>query len=160
ALGDPPEDVPGLVTADAEVDRLERGEVVGPRLLAGAFPPLSDGVPEEDHVALALRDNLQELLVPGDVPVERLGGRVVLVVPGPAGFGGYNKGECQQQTGRYEAASGHRYSPCGVVGPWVLDRCRDEDRPTPRPGQSEARRSSARSVTAPARRVNDFSRKP
>ena len=77
AVGDAPENVTGLVAADAEVDRLEGAEVFLPGFLA--FPAVRDGIAQEDDVALALAllDAFEEVLVPRDVAVELLGGGVV-----------------------------------------------------------------------------------
>ena len=77
AFGNAPENVAGLVAADAEVHRFEGAEVFLPGFLA--FPAVSDGIAQEDDVslALALLDAFQEVLVPRDVAVELLGGGVV-----------------------------------------------------------------------------------
>ena len=77
AFGNAPENVAGLVAADAEVHRLEGAEVFLPGFLA--FPAVRDGIAQEDDVAhaLALLDAFEEVLVPRDVAVELLGGGVV-----------------------------------------------------------------------------------
>src|SRR5262245_48955575 len=100
AVGDAPEDVPGLVAADAEVDRFEGAEVFLPGFLT--FPAVRDGVAQEDDVAraLALLDPFEEILVPRNVAVELLDGRVVLVVRAEDGPG---QTQCPAAPGGAEA---------------------------------------------------------
>jgi hypothetical protein len=77
AVGDAPENVAGLIAADAQVHRLEGTEVFLPGFLA--FPAVRDGVAQENDVAhaLAFFDPLKELFVSRDVAVELLDSRVV-----------------------------------------------------------------------------------
>src|SRR5262245_32920124 len=79
-VGNAPEDVAGLIAADAEVDWLERAEMLLPGLLS--FPAVGDGIAEEDDVASALAclDALEEILVPPDISVELLDCRIALVL--------------------------------------------------------------------------------
>ena len=69
AVGDAPENVTGLVAADAEVDRFEGAEVFLPGFLA--FPAVRDGIAQEDDVAraIALLDTFEEVLVARKVAV-------------------------------------------------------------------------------------------
>lgn len=48
AVLESPDDVLGLVSADAEVEGVVLGEVVFPKLSAGSLPCLGDGVTDED----------------------------------------------------------------------------------------------------------------
>src|SRR6202040_1922941 len=77
ALGNAPENVTGLVAADAEVHRFEGAEVFLPGFLA--FPAVRDGIAQEDDVAHAatLLDAFEEFLVPREIAVELLGGGVI-----------------------------------------------------------------------------------
>src|ERR1039458_3826790 len=49
-----PEHVLGVVAADAQVQRMTRGGILGPERFAIAFPALGDGVADEDDLGLAL----------------------------------------------------------------------------------------------------------
>ena len=79
---------PDLVAGWAEVeqvrhDRFFEGTILGwckmfrPDGFARPFPALSNGIAEENNLGIALRDNLQKLLMPGIVAIERLGSWVV-----------------------------------------------------------------------------------
>src|SRR5204862_1204060 len=67
AVGNAPQDVAGLVAADAEVHRLERAEVFLPGPLA--FPAVRDRIAQENDIAraLALLNPPEELLVSREV---------------------------------------------------------------------------------------------
>ena len=105
AFGDAPENVTGLVAADAEVHRLEGAEVFLPGFLA--FPAVRDGIAQEDDVAraLALLDAFEEVLVPRDVAVELLGGGVVrgLLFRGQDG---HQQTQCQHAAGGDQTVHG------------------------------------------------------
>jgi hypothetical protein len=82
AFRDAPEDVAGLIAADPKVHSLQRGEVFGPYLLAIPFPTLGYRVTNEDHIGIALRNDLEKLFVSPVIAVDEFGGRVVLVLCG------------------------------------------------------------------------------
>src|SRR5438552_8982262 len=117
AVGDAPENVAGLIAADAQVHWLEGTEVFLPGFLA--FPAVRDGVAQENDVAqaLAFLDPSEELLVPRDVAVELLDSRVV------RGLLLRSEGGRQQAKSQHAAGGGHAVHNnlvCDRVSPLTL----------------------------------------
>ena len=104
-VGNSPQNVARLVAANAEVDRLEGTEVFLPGFLA--FPAVRDGIAQEDDVAgaVALLDAFEEVLVPRDVAVDLVDGRVVrdLLLCGQEGS---RQTQCQHAAGGDQTVHG------------------------------------------------------
>ena len=122
ALGDAPEDVAGLVAADAEVHGLSGAKCSSQAFLPAPSQPCVMESPRKITSPSPFVDDLEELLVPGVVAVERLGGGVVGLGRPRCGGGGRKALRARSGAGERRRRAVMWLNLGAMVGPWELGR--------------------------------------